>query len=90
MFEKRLFALFAEPRKVVENALPYFSASQTVQGNRSQRYYAQALLKICDLHQRLRQEGKSGIDVVCILWGIPHELFKNDDIPSRLYFWPNV
>ena len=57
----------------------YFSASQAVQGNRSQRYYAQALLKICDLHQRLKQEGKSGIDVVCILWGIPHELFKNDD-----------
>lgn len=35
--------------------------------------------KICDLHEERLKEGKSGIDVVCILWGIVSELFQNDD-----------
>ena len=57
----------------------YFSALQTENKQRTLRYYAQALEKICDLHEERLKEGKSGIDVVCILWGIVSELFQNDD-----------
>ena len=63
----------------------YFSAQQMENGQRSQRYYAQALEKICDMHIQMQKEGKNGIDVVCILWGIPHELFKNDDGAAEMF-----
>lgn len=57
----------------------YFSAVNTENGQLTLWYYAQALEKICDLHEERRKEGKNGIDVVCILWGITSELFQNDD-----------
>ncbi len=57
----------------------YFSVLNMINGQRTQRYYAEALKKICDLHEKLRKEGKNGIDTVCILWGITSEVFQNDD-----------
>lgn len=57
----------------------YFAALDMENGQRTQRYYAKALEKICDLHEEQQKEGKSGIDVVCILWAITSELFQNDD-----------
>lgn len=54
----------------------YFSANHD---NRTQRYYAEALDKVCDLHEKLKNEGKNGIDTVCILAAVTSPLFAKDD-----------
>ncbi|MBO5441502.1 MAG: hypothetical protein J6A09_02925 [Alphaproteobacteria bacterium] len=52
----------------------YFSADNRENGQLSLRYYARALNKICDLHIQLKNDGKSGIDTVCILWDVSREI----------------
>ncbi len=62
----------------------YFSAQQKENGSRTQQYYAQALQKICDIHEELLQEGKNGIDAVCILWAITSSVFQLDNGVSEM------
>ena len=62
----------------------YFSAQQMENGQRTQRYYAQALQKVCDIHEELLQKGKNGIDTVCILWGITSPVFQQDEGVSEM------
>lgn len=54
----------------------YYAVDDT---NRTQRYYAEAMKKACLLHHKLKQEGKSGVDVIAILRGLSHPLFKNEE-----------
>lgn len=54
----------------------YFSVNHE---KRTQRYYAQALNKICNLHKKLKNEGKNGIDTVCIPAAVTSLLFAKDD-----------
>lgn len=46
---------------------------------RSQVNYAKALQKVCDLHEKLKTEGKNGIDVVCIQAAVLLDAFKDDE-----------
>ena len=50
-----------------------------VKGGRTQIYYAEAIEKVCELHKKLVNEGKSGIDAILINAGITNELFKNEE-----------
>ncbi len=47
--------------------------------NRTQLYYAEAIRKVCLLHQKLKEEGKNGIDVIAILYGLTNPLFKDEE-----------
>lgn len=47
--------------------------------NRTQLYYAEAIRKVCKLHQKLKQEGENGIDVIAILGGLTNPLFKDEE-----------
>ena len=62
---------------IAPNANAYYYAVNTE--NRTQVYYAIAINKVCELHRKLKSEGKTGIDVIHIQGAISNELFKTDE-----------
>lgn len=70
-------ALVGKTCGVAQEADVYYYSIGTI--GRSQKYYAQALNAICDLHEALVKNGQNGIDAVCLLRSLLAPCFENDE-----------